>query len=165
MAFEGVDVGSLKSAISSCVDSINYSDSLQLINDVGNDNIWNCESRTHLKNALVKLTSNRFHQLKQKLSIANQVANLIAEYKKLEQENKECKQKISSLEPRLYYTESYIAGYETDEEGNKHEIRGTRTVLDTNIQNDINNLENKIQENKDIMSEIELRVASLIGGM
>ena len=165
MAFESVDVDSLRSAISSCVDSINYNDSLELIGDIGNDNVWNSESRTHLKNALIKLTNTRYQQLKSKLSVANQVADLIAEYKKLEQENKDCNSRISSLEPQLYYTESYIAGYETDENGNTHEIWGTRTVLDTSVQNEINKLKKKIKENKIRMKEIEGRVSSLIGGM
>lgn len=165
MAFENVDVSSLRSAISSCIDSINYNDSLELISDIGNDNVWNSESRTHLKSALIKLTNTRYQQLKSKLSVANQVADLIGEYKKLEQENKNNSSRISSLEPHLYYTESYVAGYETDEEGNTHKIWDTRTVLDTNVQKQINSLKNKIKENKERMKQIEASVSSLIGGM
>lgn len=165
MAFENVDADSLKSAVNSCIDVIKYDQSLQLIQKVSDNNVWNTESRTHLKNALIKLTDTRYKELESKLDTAKQVALLIEEYKRLENDNKSYRSRISALEQNLYRTESYISGYEEDSNGNRHEIWSTRTVIDPDVEREINELKRKIEENKNRMEQIIAQVDALIGGM
>lgn len=165
MAFESVDAGSLKGAVASCISSINYNNSLTIKGNIGNDNIWNCESRTNLKNALTRLTGTRYKDLRSKLDVANQIADLIIEYKRLEEENVGYRNKISSLQPKLYYEENYISGYSTDDDGNQQEIWSTRTVMNQKIADQIAELNRKIQENEERMNELEQSVSSMVGGM
>ena len=59
MAFENVNVSSLKSALTQCKNSINHSMSDELINNISNTSVWQTSAQINLKNALTNFKNER----------------------------------------------------------------------------------------------------------
>lgn len=161
MAFENVDVRSLKSAINSCKNSLNYNNSLDNINSISSNSVWQTDSRDTLRKALVKLTNERYEDLEDKLNDYLSIAGIIERYKDLEDDNERMRNKITSLKPKLYYTKRYTVTY-TDANGDKQTKVRTKRVKDYAVEKQINSLEQQIKENEKEMKVLENRVSSLI---
>jgi hypothetical protein len=157
MAFENVNVTSLKNAIVSCENAINYNSSLELIDAISNDNVWNTMVRNKLNEALSKLINSRYKELENKLNCYSRVALLIEQYKDLEKENISLHNQIMELEPRLYYTESYEV---TSIDSKGMTITETRhtTCKDYSVEQQINSASSKIEVNKQKMEELKNKV-------
>ncbi len=155
MAFESVDVISLKNSIRACREAINYDTSSGLIGSISNNNVWECASRDNLKKALETLVNNRYKELEKQLDSALAVANLIGEYKNLEQDNIDYKKRISSLKNDLYRNEE-----KTTKDADGNDKTTTEKVKDESVEQKINSFENRIEVNKDAMEAIVNKVAS-----
>ena len=59
MALEEVDTNSLRNAITSCKNAINYSSEKQILNNISNEKNWKSASCNNLKTALTKLIETR----------------------------------------------------------------------------------------------------------
>ena len=87
MAFENINVISLKNAINSCINSINYNSSKEIINKISGSDIWNTESKKNFERALTKLINIRYLELENKLKNYLKIADRIEEYQKLSSVN------------------------------------------------------------------------------
>lgn len=87
MAFENINVISLKNAINSCMNSINYNSSKEILNKISGSDIWNTESKKNFERALTKLINIRYLELENKLKNYLKIADKIEEYQKLSSVN------------------------------------------------------------------------------
>lgn len=101
MAFENVDVNSLKSALTSCKNSINYTKTNQLIGAISSPSIWQGQAQNNLKQALVKLRDVRYKELENKLNSYISVVSMIEQYKNLENQNVQYASEIKSLQTQM----------------------------------------------------------------
>jgi len=161
MAFESVNVSSLRSALMQCKNSINHSTTNNLISSISNPNVWQSSSQTNLKNALTKLENERYKDLENKIDSYLVVVSYIERYKNLQSENSSLENQYNSLSHRLYYTETYTTT-STDSEGNVHTHYHQRTVKNYHVESQMHNIRNRINQNKNEMSCLESRVSNSI---
>lgn len=101
MAFENVDVNSLKSALNSCKNSINHTKTDSLINAISSPTIWQGKSQNNLKQALQSLRDVRYKELENQLNSYIGVVSNIEQYKNLEQQNRQYSNEINSLQSQV----------------------------------------------------------------
>ena len=68
MAFENVDVSSLRNALTQCKNSINHSTTNELMNNISNTSVWQASDQANLKKALTKLENERYKNLEDKIN-------------------------------------------------------------------------------------------------
>lgn len=161
MAFENVNVESLRNALYACKNSISYNNSINIINSVSSGNIWKAESSNHLRKALTTLTNERYRQLEAQINSYLSVTNLISEYKQLEADNRRMEAELPRLRGRLYHRVSYPVIY-YDAEGKPYERWESEEVIDHGVEREINYTENKIRENNNRMRSLERQVSNSI---
>lgn len=150
MAFENLNVDSLRSSLNSCKSSINHSITDEMISNVVNDNVWLCDSRNNLRNALSRL-ADIYHQLENELNKHISTCNMIESYKKLEQDNIRLENEYNQLNGRLYYNEQYERWYYEPEADKWLSTMDTRRVKDYNVERQMQEIRRKIDENKGYM--------------
>ena len=141
MAFENVNVTSLRNALNNCEDRINYSRSKELINNISNPNVWQSDSQPILKEALQKLINVRYKDLEGKLEDYKLACNYIEEYQELAKQNQNLLATNKSLQRDLY---------NDDNEKN------------VSIERKINNNKGQINSNENRMEVLERQVNGLI---
>lgn len=161
MAFENVNVDSLRNALNSCKNAINHSISENLIENIEESSYWVSSAKHNLNKSLNTLTNERYKSLEQLIDKYLEVTNYIGEYKQLEQENKELSQQYNNLSSRLYYTE-YYTETSTDVEGNTISITKSRSVKDYGVEGQMININQKIIENKEKMENLNTKVKNSI---
>jgi hypothetical protein len=161
MAFETVDVSSLKNSINSCKNSINHKTTDSLIESVSNNAVWQTDAKNNLKKSLERLNNERYNPLEQKLESYLAIASMIEEYQSLVKENDSLEKQYSSLQSRLYYTEYYTTT-STDSEGNTHQESHSRTVKDYGVERQMIDVRRQINENKSRMEILQNNVSNLI---
>lgn len=161
MAFENVNVDSLRNALNSCKNSINHTISENLIGNIEESSNWVSSAKHNLNKSLNTLTNERYKSLEQLIDKYLEVTNYIGEYKQLEQENKELSQQYNNLSSRLYYTE-YYTETSTDIEGNTISITKSRRVKDYGVERQMININQKIIENKEKMENLNTKVRNSI---
>lgn len=161
MAFENVNVSSLRASLINCKNSLNYNSSSTLIEIISNNNVWNVSAKSVLKEALITLTGERYKDIEKKISDYESATNLIEEYQILEADNKRMESEYRSLEPRLYYEESYEVS-STDADGNVTSETEYRTVMDYAVKRMMDSLKQNIEKNKERMKQILIEVEILI---
>lgn len=168
MAFESVDVTSLRNSINSCKASLNHSASQNLITSLSS-NIWQTQAKQVLVNALTKLNEERYKKLEDTLDTYLGIADKIEAYKNLEQSNINLRNRNSWLQGRIYRTEYYTEYYDDtykDQFGYWHTVERSRTasrqVRDESVVNEINNNITTINNNMEKMRKLQNEVANLI---
>ncbi len=152
MAFENIEVGSLKSALIECKNSLKYDTSNSLKETILNSSVWQCRAQGNLKNALIKLTEERYKELEDKIESYIGITSLIEKYKKLEEKNKELQAKNDELSKHLYRkVKKYFLNIEYYED-----------ELDFAVLDEINANKEIIRKNKEEMDNIEKRVLGSI---
>lgn len=86
MLFENIDAESLKQAINDCINSIDFTSTEQIIENLSNNTVWQSESKQVLSKALKTLVNTRYKELKEYLNECLTIANHIEEYKALGEE-------------------------------------------------------------------------------
>lgn len=148
MAFENVNVSSLRNALTQCKNSINHNTTDELINSISNASVWKTSAQTTLKSALTKISNERYKNLENKINSYFDIVSYIEKYQNLQKENVSLEKQYSSLSKRLYYT------VRTE----KH----TRRVKDTNVERQMLNVRKKINDNKEEMENLKSRVSNSI---
>ena len=138
MAFENVDVTSLRQALNSCKNSINYRTSKTIINNISNPAVWQSDQQPVLKEAMEKLINIRYRNLEDKLEDYQIITNYIEDYQKLSKQN------------QIYTTECNNLRKEMNDDN-----RNT-------IQNKISSNKNKIESNETKMEIIIEKIKKLI---
>lgn len=152
MAFENIDVGKLRSALNECKSSLNYSASKSLVGSIANSSIWQSSAQGNLKNALSKLTDERYKELEDKIDSYLGVASLIEKYKDLEKKNNNLQSEIDNLYKNLYKkVERKFLGLIYCED-----------VLDVSVLDSINAKKDEIKENKIEMDKLNAQVSGSI---
>ena len=141
MAFENVNVVSLRNALVTCEDRINYSRSKALINEISNPNVWQSDLQPILKEALEKLINVRYKDLEGKLEDYKLACNYIEEYQELAKQNQNLLATNKSLQRDLY---------NDDNEKN------------SSIERKINNNKGQINSNENRMEVLERQVNELV---
>ena len=160
MAFENVDVTSLRNALTSCKNSINYNTSKELIDSVSSS-VWQTSSQKKLNKSLKALTNTRYKELENKLNDYIEAVSYIEQYKSYENENKTLQNKYNSLNNSLYKNEQYTVT-STDANGNEVTETRVRTVKDTGVESSMNSISNQINSNKSEMNTLKNKVANKI---
>ncbi len=161
MAFENINVGSLRSSLISCKDSINSNISANLGSKIINSDIWHCNCRNNLYSSLMVL-ENLYKNLRGKIDHYLSLVNYIENYQNLVSENQNLEKEYKSLEPRLYRDEEYVVHYYDNENQCWASDTATRTVLDTNVQNRMNDISNQIKSNENDMRSIQNTISNSI---
>lgn len=161
MAFENVNVASLKSNLEACKNYINNSISEELPANIMNADIWYSDARGTLKNALDRLNS-LYDALENRINHYLSVANQIEQYQNLVSENQKLESEYSNLESKLWYQEKYtITNYNSETETYEYE-EATRTVKDTNVENKMYSVRNEINSNNTTMESLKNSINSSI---
>lgn len=159
MAFENINAGSLKTALNSCKNSINNNISKDLKSSIVTSSVWISDSRDTLKKSLERLES-VYNELNGTLDHYLNIANEIEKYKNLEARNNELRNQYNDLNNRLYKKEKYDRWYQDEETGEWKSTPDTRTVKDTNVENQMNNIKAEIARNEESMQSISNNVAN-----
>lgn len=161
MAFENVNVSSLKNALTQCKNSIDHSTTDELINNISNASVWQTSAQTNLKNALTKFGNERYKNLEDKINSYFDVVSYIEEYQTLQEENISLENQYSSLTSRLYYTEKTNI---MNENGNKTMKKGVylERVKDVNVENQMFDIRRRINNNKEKMENLKNKVSNSI---
>lgn len=152
MALENVSVSSLRSAITSCKDAINYSNDVQVLNSISNTAIWKCDSSSTLKTAINKLINKRYKKLEEKLDSYSKIVSYIEEYQELHSENQSFELKQSELDRKIS-SNKYIMN-----DDNRERLEREERIM----QNEIYSLHKKISNNVDQMNTIKSKISDLI---
>ena len=160
MAFESVNVASLRNALTQCKNTIDHSTTDGLINSVSNTSVWQTSAHSILKNALVKTKEERYRDLESKINEYFAIASYIESYQTLQKENEMLEEKYVSLSTRLYYTETYTTT-STESDGTTSTTH-TRQVKDKAVETEMNEILKKINKNKEEMEELEEKVSNSI---
>lgn len=143
MAFEGIDPGSLKSALNACIESLDNSGLARISSSTGAGGVWSCNAATVLRQALNTLSNTKYNDLKQQLRNYVGVADKIQEYKTLEAQTKQAEVKYQSLQGQIYMTVTRTyTNYQTHEEYQVEEQEVNQDVI-----NELNRLANQININ------------------
>lgn len=152
MAFENINVNSLRSALNDCKRSLNYDTTKTLKNNIASSNEWQSDAKTNLNNALITLTDVRYKELESKITNYLNVVTKIENYKKLEESVKNLRRDIRSLSENLY----------KEEKNTIFGITYYKDVKDEKIASLMSSKSQLILENIKKMHEIEQQVADLI---
>lgn len=140
MTFENIDTQLLKNAINSCIESIDYSKSNQMISDITNNNVWQTSSRDNFKRSLENLVNVKYKNLEDKL---RGYLKLVLEMEKY----MEVSGDIASMQLKLQMLNDELAGI--NEENN-------------NIQSDITKLNSSIQSKENELAVLKGTMESLL---
>lgn len=160
MAYENINVTSLRSSINSCLNSINYTKINQIINQISSNDIWNADSKSTFKNALEKLID-RNEQLEKELKNYLNVVNLIEEYQKLDTKNVNSSSDLSNINKELSVLNQIDRNYSNQGKQNSNEAINNRQKI-TNLNNKINNINSKINSNKNEMNSLKSKIDAMI---
>ena len=167
MAFESVDVGSLRSSLNSCKNSINYSAGKEFMSSAGN--IWQGDAKENLIRALDKLYNEKYKGLEKLLDKYLGVCDQIGRYKQLESEKAQLANEIEALKPKLYYDVDKtreVTDWYQDFDGKWKETTKTEhyteKVLDQNVQNQINEKLHQMEQKQLEMNGIESQVNGMV---
>ncbi len=161
MAFDNINVSSLKNALVQCKNSIDYSTTEELINNISNTSIWQSSSQTNLKNALIKLKDERYQELEEKINNYLEATSYIERYQDLEKENVSLNREYSSLSRKLYYNETYTETTKNSDGTLKKETR-TQRVKDKSVERQMTYIERKIEANTRDMENFKNIVSNYI---
>lgn len=161
MAFENVDVSSLKNALTQCKNSINHSTTDELLNNVSNSSIWKTSSQTNLKNALSKFKNERYKNLEDKIDSYFNIVSYIEKYQNLQKENINLENQYSSLSNKLYYTDtkpSIIKNGRVAIDSSS----SPNLIKDSYVEAQMSDLRKKINNNKEEMEYLKNKVSNSI---
>ena len=161
MAFENVDVSSLKNALTQCKNSINHSTTDELLNNVSNSSIWKTSSQTNLKNSLSKFKNERYKNLEDKIDSYFNIVSYIEKYQNLQKENINLENQYSSLSNKLYYTDtkpSIIKNGRVAIDSSS----SSNLIKDSYVEAQMSDLRKKINNNKEEMEYLKNKVSNSI---
>ena len=160
MAYENVNVSSLKNALSSCKSSLNYSTSNNLKSDAMNASVWDSDSKTTFNKAVNQIT-NYYGELESKIDHYLGLADKIQRYQDLVAENASLRSEYASLEPKLYYEvrESYNERWNEQEQRYDRDWR-TVTKKDEAVASRMNAITAQISANEGEMASLDSQIQS-----
>lgn len=148
MSFENVNVTSLRNSINSCINSINYTNSKEIINRITNNDVWSTASRDNLSKSLTKLIENRYEVLENKLTNYLKIADKIEEYQRLAAMQAESQAMLVTLNSEL----NNLINISSNNEAN-------------NEKNSIDNIKNQITKINDEINSNEIKMSSIKNGI
>jgi len=111
MAFESVNVASLKQSINACINSINYNSTNEIITSISNDNVWQTGARDNAKKALNRLVGTNYKQLTDYLNKCLTIVSYIEQYKEEQNKVQSYNSQISTLSAQLASVQSNSQTY------------------------------------------------------
>ena len=167
MAFENVDVGSLRSSLNSCKNSLKCSAGKEFMSSAGS--IWQGSAKDNLIKNLDKLYNEKYKKLEELLDKYLGVCGEIEHYKKLESDCAKLSEEIEDLKPHLYVEvekEKEVSEWYQDNDGKWKEKKTTETYteeeIDTTIETKINNRLDAIEQKQLKMKGIESQVNGMV---
>lgn len=161
MAFDNVDVNSLKNALISCKNSIKNSKTDEILANISSSQVWQSESKNKLTKALETLRKERYKELESLLDKYLNVVNDLEEYKRIEKENISLSSQYSSLSKKLYYTD-YYTEISYDADGNEITNKKSKMVKNYYVQNQMNGINQIINSNNSKLESLELKIKNSI---
>lgn len=161
MAFENVNVSSLRSAINSSKDSLNSNTSSQLINNISDANVWSTDSKETLKKSLSKLVDEKYKDLKDKLDSYLNIITKIEEYKTLDKENDQLELEYQRL--NSHSSNSMPVPKPTPRQTSINTSGSLKVNTSSSFYDkEMDEILNKIRTNEQRMKSIENEVSNLI---
>lgn len=143
MALENIETNKLKTAINSCLQTLNFDSSNNIINSLNGDSIWSGDSKDTLNEALKKIADIKYKELKEKLNSCLVSINSIDEYQNIKKNNNNL----------------LIQKKNKDKELKEEKAKPSPdTTKITNLTKDIKKLVNQIENNKNKMNNIEKNI-------
>lgn len=162
MAFENVDVNSLRNAITSCRNSMNYNYSRNLLLTLNSNAIWQADAKQNVTRALENLINSKYWELEEELNKCSNITNLIAQYKQAEEAKTTLTNQYNELNKKLYYEESYTENHWNGETNSYDSVTKTRTVKNTNIEQSMNAINAQKQEQENTMTNLLGQINGLL---
>lgn len=106
MAYENINVNQLRSSIRQCLNSIDYSESKEVLSSIKNNGVWNTASRNTLSTALDKLVDTRYKDLEKTLKAYLKIVDKIEEYQKLSKQIDGMNSELSTMNSNLTTTKN-----------------------------------------------------------
>lgn len=161
MAFENVNTVSLKNSINSCISSINYSSSKQIINDIANNDIWSTSSRDKLSSLLQTLINTRYKDLEKKLQNYLTIADKIEKYQQLANSVSSSEALLESLETELSDASRVNLTYQSQGKQDTKEAIENKKKMDE-ILDKINSNTSDVNKNKSELTKLKNSIESLL---
>ena len=141
MAYENINVNQLRSSIRQCLNSIDYSESKEVLSSIKNNGVWNTASRNTLSTALDKLVDTRYKDLEKTLKAYLKIVDKIEEYQKLSKQIDGLNSELSTMNSNL-----------TTAKNVGTQLKSSNADASKQQENDnkINNLNSKISSKKKI---------------
>lgn len=159
MAFEGVNVTSARNALNSCMNTISYSKTSQIISNIQNNDIWNTSSRDVLNEALNKLINIKYKDVKEKINLYLTTVGLIEQYQNLQNQLNDVNNKIKELENKLTTEKSNKRTYEKNKEKNASKIKQAQGNI-SSYTTKLNQLYKQQQDLENRMATIKSQIES-----
>lgn len=160
MAYENINVASLRSSINNCLSTINYSRINQMVNQISSDDVWSTNSKNNFKIALDKLIE-RNKNLENELKKYLTVANLIEEYQKLDKSIDANLTNVSNYKKELSVANQIDKNYVNKNNQNTIEAKNNRQKIN-NINKELKSLNSKIDSNKSKLSSLKSKIDTLL---
>lgn len=161
MAFESINVSSLKNALTQCKNSINHKTSDTLTNNISNMLIWQASSQANLKKALINLTNVNFKNLEDKINNYFNIVSYIERYQNLQQENVSLENQYNTLSNNLYYAQPVVTT-NTLEDGTINVEEHYEWVKNKLVEVKMNSVRKQIVDNEIEMDDLESKVSNSI---
>ncbi len=157
MAFENIDVTSLKLSLNSFKSTINYSITNLLIDYVVNNDLWYCDSRLCLRKALYNL-KRLYQDLEKNIDNYLTVATMIEDYKTLQSDNNNLREERERLTSQLWRDEEYTELEYNAETESYDEVKKWRRVKDSTVENRIFEIDGHLHQNEERMSQLYYKI-------
>ncbi|MBO6145179.1 MAG: hypothetical protein J6O62_00045 [Bacilli bacterium] len=148
MAYENVNVSSLKYSLNQCLESLSTSSSQRVLEELNRNDKWCAESKEKYKEALDKLINTRYTELKEYLNQCLSNADQIQKYQEASAAKSSYNSQISGLNRQLdaLQTQKNSAKSDTEKASIQRQIEETKTK--------ISNLESQSSSSESSMNSI-----------
>lgn len=154
MAYENVDVTRARNAINQCLNSINYNNSSNILNDSKDNKNWNADSKTTFRTALDTLVNTRYKELKDYLNQCLTTINNIEKYKNLQSQNATYDSQIRTKSAELSTQQSK---YRKLDDKSTAEAKNIKSKIDK-LEREIKDLKNKRENNSSDMVDVNKNI-------
>lgn len=162
MAFENINVALLKQDLIRCKNSINYSASKNLYQEMQSSNYWQSDVKRNMQNCFNKLINAYYEDLKKTIEKYESVIAQISNYQDLQKENNALQNNYNNLNGKLYQEEQYTESTYNETTKKYEDVTKTKMVKNEKIEKKMQNIQNNINSNKSEMTILESRIKNLV---
>lgn len=161
MNFENIDTNLLRNSINQCIESINYTNSEQIINSIMDDNTWGTLSRDNFRRALETLINEDYKNLEMKLKQFLEAVDVIEKYKEKNSDLTSQSTLINELNEKLELAEENYSSFKTSNNLETNEALEVSNEI-ASLKEEISNNTKSMDSNEVELLKIKNKIESLI---